>query len=242
VCLQNRDGVCARPDRGKEKLVKLYSLALSPYAARVRASIYAKGLPVEIVPPPSDWRTSSEFRALNPLCRIPVLQLDDGTAIAESGVIVEYLEDAFPVPSLRPATARGLARVRLITQVADLYVMQALMPIFYLVDNKQRDEAAIAAQFAKLDDGLAQLNPMLTPGTPAFGGRLTTADPWLAPVCFTLEGLMAFAGRPDLLARYEAIAGYGKFAQADPVLGRVWREMTDGLADFMKARAAVATG
>jgi glutathione S-transferase len=217
-------------------------MALSPYSARVRASIYAKGLPVEIVLPPTDWRTSSEFRAINPLGRIPVLQLDDGIAIPESGVIVEYLEDAFPQPSLRPATAQGLARVRLIIQVADLYVMQVLMPIFYLVDSTPRDEATIAAQFAKLDEGLAQLNPMLEPDSYAFGGRLTTADLWLTPVCFCLEGLMAFARQPDLLARHEAIAGYGKLAQADPVLGRVWREMTDGLVDFMKARAEAANG
>jgi hypothetical protein len=62
-----RRRACGRQDRGKEKTVKLYSMALSPYSARVRASIYAKGLPVEIVLPPTDWRTSSEFRAINPL-------------------------------------------------------------------------------------------------------------------------------------------------------------------------------
>ena len=100
----------------------------------------------------------------------------------------------------------------------------------------------IAAQFAKLDEGLAQLNPLLEPGSYAFGGRLTTADLWLTPVCFCLEGLMAFARQPDLVARHEAIAGYGKLAQADPVLGRVWREMTDGLVDFMKARGEAANG
>src|ERR1700753_1050520 len=99
--------------------MKLFSLALSPFAARVRAAIYAKGLPVEIVTPPSDWRTSAEFRKLNPLVRIPVLVLDDGTAVAESGVIVEYLEDAHSEVSLRPRAPKDLARARYITQVAE---------------------------------------------------------------------------------------------------------------------------
>ena len=75
--------------------MKLYSLPLSPYAARVRGAIYAKNLAVEIVTPPADWRTSPDFRALNPLVRIPVLVLDNGTTLPESGVIVEYFEDAF---------------------------------------------------------------------------------------------------------------------------------------------------
>jgi len=38
--------------------MKLFSLALSPFAARVRVAVHAKKLPVEIVSPPSDWRTA----------------------------------------------------------------------------------------------------------------------------------------------------------------------------------------
>jgi len=59
--------------------MKLYSLLASPYAARVRAAIYAKNLDVPIVAPPPDWRASPEYRKLNPLVRIPVVILDDGT-------------------------------------------------------------------------------------------------------------------------------------------------------------------
>jgi glutathione S-transferase len=222
--------------------MKLLSLALSPYAARVRGSIYAKDLPVEIVTPPADWRRSAGFKAINPLGRIPVLVLADGTAIPESGVIVEYLEDAFPQPALRPAHAAGLARVRLITQVADLYVMQALMPIFHMLDTGQRDNAAVSTQFGKLDEGLAQLNDLLKPRGYAFGGHLTTADVWLTPVVFSLDGLMKFSGRAELLDRHKAVAGYAEVVQADPALARVWGEMTEGLIAFMKTRAETAKG
>jgi glutathione S-transferase len=217
--------------------VKLYSLPLSPYAARVRGAIYAKGLTVEIVPPPADWRSSPEYRAINPLVRIPVLLLDDGTVIPESGVIVEYLEDAHPRPSLRPDTAESLAQVRLITQVADLYVMQALMPLFALFDAKKRDEAAISAQLARLNEGLKHLDAMLLAGEYAFPGQLTTADVWLTALRFTLDGLMGFAHKPRLLENCKAIAAYADVARRDAALGRVWDEMTEGLEDFMKTRA-----
>jgi glutathione S-transferase len=223
-----------------EIAMKLFSLPLSPYAARARAAIYAKSLAVEIIPPPSQWRTSPEYRKLNPLVRIPVLVLDDGTGIPESGIIVEYLEDAYPEISLRPRSPKDIARVRLITQVGEHYVSTAIMPLFGLFDTQNRDEAAITAQLAKLDGALKQLNDLLQPGAYALGSRLTTADVWLAPLRYTLEGLMSFSGRMELLDRYDAVRSYADVTRRDPHLGRVWREMEDGLKAFMASRAAAS--
>jgi glutathione S-transferase len=220
--------------------VKLYSLPLSPYSARVRGSIYAKGLNVEIVQPPPDWRTAAEYRRINPLVRIPVLLLDDDTVIPESGVIVEYLEDAFPDPSLRPDTAENLARVRVITQIADLYVMQAMMPLFSLFDAKKKDKDKIAAQIGKLDEGLSHLEAMLLAGEFAFPGQLTTADLWLTPVRFSLEGLMSFSGQRHILDKHKIIASYADTARNDAALGRVWDEMAEGLEAMMAKRASAA--
>jgi glutathione S-transferase len=218
--------------------MKLYSMAASPYAARVRGAIYAKNLPVEIITPPEGWRNSAEFRALNPLMKIPVLVLDDGTALAESPVIVEYLEDAFPQPSLRPKSAEALAQVRLITQVADVYVQQAMMPLFYLYDSATRDEGAIKDQLQKLHDGLGHLDSLLTKGGYAHGDRLTTADVWLTPVRFSLNGLMIFSGRADLLKRHKAVDAYADAVRADGILNRVWQEMDEGLRAFLASRPA----
>jgi glutathione S-transferase len=221
--------------------MKLFSLALSPFAARVRIAIYAKGLPVEIVAPPADWRTSGEFRKLNPLVRIPVLLLDDGTPLAESGVIVEYLEDAHPEVPLRPRTAKELARVRFVTQVAEQYVLSSMMPLFGLFDTKTPDEPAITAQLAKLDGALKQLEGLLRPDTYAVGDRLTTADVWLGSLRYVLDGLMSFSGRKELLnERFPALLAYADVSRRDPHIGRVWKEMDQGYKDFMASRAAKA--
>jgi glutathione S-transferase len=217
--------------------MKLISLALSPFAARVRAAIHAKYLSVEIVSPPTDWRSSAEFRKLNPLVRIPVLILDDGSTLYESGVIVEYLEDAYPEHPLRPRAPRDLARVRLITQIAESYVMPSIMPLFGLFDTKTRDEAAITAQTAKLHTALKHLNDLLCPGAYAGGDALTTADVWLTPLRFTLEGLMDFSGRPGLLDAHSVLNAYRDVARNDPHLGHTWREMEEGLKIFMASRA-----
>ncbi|WP_044561631.1 glutathione S-transferase family protein [Azospirillum sp. B4] len=221
--------------------MKLYSLALSPFAARARAAIYAKDLAIDILAPPEDWRTSPAFRALNPMVRVPVLVLDDGRSIPESGVIVEYLEDAFPATPLRPADPVDLARVRLLTAVADHYVMRETFPLFGLFDTKTPDEDAIQAQLAKLDTGLGQLDTLLGQDTArgpfAFGGRVSMADAWLTPVRYTLEGLIRFSGRTHLLDRHPAVAGYARSLRESPALARVWDEMEEGLRAYMAQRA-----
>ena len=73
----------------------LYHLALSPFSRKVRVAMREKGvefqLKVEKV-----WERRSDFLALNPAGTVPVLVEEDGTAIADSSVICEYLEEAYP--------------------------------------------------------------------------------------------------------------------------------------------------
>ena|SRR5476651_347526 len=82
--------------------MKLYSWDLSPYSARVRMQIYAKGLnDIAIEQPPTVL--TQKFYEDHPIGRIPWLEID-GEAMPESGVIAEYLEEIYPEPSLLGAT------------------------------------------------------------------------------------------------------------------------------------------
>jgi glutathione S-transferase len=225
--------------------MKLYSRAASPYAARVRIAIYAKSLPIEIVNVAMGWGKSPDFLKLNPLGRVPVLAFDDGTTLPESGVIVEYLEDAYPDPPLRPRDPRDLAKVRFVTQVAEHYVMPLVFPLFglFAAAANARDEAAIEAQTGKLQHSLGHLEPLLSRGRYVFGDRLSTADVWLAPLTFALHGLMDFSGRKDLLDRYPSMLGYREVVDGDPHLSRVWAEMEEGVRQFLASRpSAGGTG
>src|SRR5262249_49876149 len=129
---------------------------------------------------------------------------------------------------------------RVITQIADLYVMQALMPLFSLFDAKKKDKEAIAAQLAKLDEGLSHLEAMLLAGEFAFPGQLTTADVWLTPVRFSLEGLMSFSGKRTLLDKHKIIPSSAHTARTDAALGRVWDEMAEALEAMMANRVSAA--
>ena len=102
--------------------MKLYDLALSPFAARVRLQVYAKGLAVERLEPPGGL-ASDAYKKINPTGKVPALELEDGSVLPESSVIAEYLEDRFPEPSLRPADPATRARMRLLVHLCDLYVV-----------------------------------------------------------------------------------------------------------------------
>ena len=75
----------------------------SPYARSVRIALMIKGLDAECamhwVDPPSD---TPELVQANPICRVPVLVLDNGTTLSETLLIMQYLERRTPDPTLLP--------------------------------------------------------------------------------------------------------------------------------------------
>lgn len=82
--------------------MKFYDCRTAPSPRRVRIFIAEKGLEIETVE--VDLRNaehlSDSFRKINPHCTVPVLELDDGTTIAEIPPICHYLEETHPEPNL----------------------------------------------------------------------------------------------------------------------------------------------
>jgi glutathione S-transferase len=93
--------------------MKLYQSSASPNSRRVRIFLAEKGISMPLVPVDLGEKEqfSEAYAAINPRRVVPVLVLDDGTAIGEVPVILRYLEEVFPEPPLFGATpqARALA-------------------------------------------------------------------------------------------------------------------------------------
>src|SRR6516162_365644 len=102
-------------------MMKLYSWDISPYAARVRMQIYAKGL-TDIATEQTPFFLTQKLYEERPLSRIPSLEID-GDAIPESAVIAEYLEEIYPEPSLLGATPRENAHIRTLARIGDVYLI-----------------------------------------------------------------------------------------------------------------------
>ena len=91
--------------------MKLYDCATAPSPRRVRIFLAEKGLTVPTVQ--VDLRGGEQFtpafRALNPDCMVPVLELDSGAAITDIIAICRYLEELHPDPRLMGRTAEERA-------------------------------------------------------------------------------------------------------------------------------------
>lgn len=103
-------------------MLELYHFDRSTAAQKVRLSLAEKRLAwtAHYVDPGFATRDQHrpEYLKLNPRGVVPTL-VHDGAPIRESQIILEYLEDVFPDPSLRPADARHRAEMRIWTKMVD---------------------------------------------------------------------------------------------------------------------------
>ncbi len=112
--------------------MKLYDLAASPNTRRVRIYLAEKGLEIpttEIDMSQGEHKTP-EYLAKNPLGKMPVLELDDGTCISESVAICGYLEGLHPEPPLFGRDDLERAKVEMWHRRIELEVLQPLMYVF----------------------------------------------------------------------------------------------------------------
>jgi glutathione S-transferase len=87
--------------------MKFYDCKTAPSPRRARIFIAEKNIPIEHIE--VDLRNAEQmsdaFRAINPYCTVPVLELDDGTHLTTTAGIWQYLEAAYPEPALMGKTA-----------------------------------------------------------------------------------------------------------------------------------------
>ncbi|MEJ1120447.1 glutathione S-transferase [Phyllobacterium sp. CCNWLW109] len=95
--------------------MKLYDGGRAPNPRRTRIFLAEKGLNIPLVPVDMGalGHRSSEIQSLNPLQRLPILELDNGTVITESVAICRYFEELHPEPALFGQGALGKARVEM---------------------------------------------------------------------------------------------------------------------------------
>ena len=218
-------------------MIVLHGSAGSPYVARVRMQGYAKQLPIELRPVAVG---TAEFQRMNPLGKMPVLE-HDGFVLPESQVICEYLEDAYPTPSLLGRTIQDRARVRLVARTVDLYCGSLFQLLRAASDPSHKIDAA--AERAGLEKGLDALDTFLADEGYAVSGELSLADCALVPWLF--YGRMLAEHGNDALTRHGKLARYVEFVAGQSLGQRVWHEMDESFRAFMarwKAEQAAKAG
>lgn len=95
--------------------MKLYDSKMAPNPRRVRIFLAEKGVEIPSVQVDLGKAETRQpaFLAKNPLGAVPVLELDDGTPIAESVAICRYVEEQHPAPPLFGTDAKDRALVEM---------------------------------------------------------------------------------------------------------------------------------
>ena len=216
--------------------MKLYGGLASPYVARVVLFARLKG--IDLVPEmPAGGIKTPEYLAKNPMGKMPVLEVD-GTAIPESEVICEYLEDLHPGTGGLPGTPAERARARLISRIHDVYLSSGVTTLFRNLNPAKRDEAAVESAKASAEAGFGYLEHFVTASPYAAGSQLSLADCALLPsivilrkTAFPAYGLNDPTAGAGKLGRWWAACG------ADPQAGPFIEEYSAAVDAFLRMLA-----
>ena len=141
---------------------QLISATPSPYARKVRIALIEKGIPF-VLRTEVPWHADTATPAYNPLEKLPVLVLPDGTGVYESRFILEWLEVRHPEPPLLSRNSELALRARQIEVICD-GVCDATVLLFFERRREAPSEPWMARQRRKVDGGLAALAAAVRPG------------------------------------------------------------------------------
>ncbi len=206
--------------------MKLYMFPVAPNPTRIRLFLAEKAaggaeIPLEQVPVDLREREhrTPEHRARNPMAKLPVLELDDGSCFSESLAIIEYLEELHPEPPLIGNNPRERLQVRQLERIAELNVLAPIARTIHATNSPVGYPAnPDVAEYHRdmLPSGLGFLNDALSDGRPFVAGqRPSIAD------C-TLAAALQFGrfGKVEIDPAYQHLLAWDKrYREREPAQG-----------------------
>jgi glutathione S-transferase len=217
----------------------LYDHPLSPYAQKVKIALREKTVPFETRVPDLLGGGDPAFATANPRREVPAL-IDGDTAVFDSTIILEYVDERWPEPRLLPPDAAGRARARMIEEMCDTWYEAANWAVFEIrVFGRAIGPAAdrlLGRAAADVTGANTWLERQLG-GASWFGGTtFGRADLAAAPVVHAA----AWTGTPPPAgSRLEA---WLERVRARPSVAATFEEATAAAAGFEQLPALVASG
>ena len=164
--------------------MKLYDGGRAPNPRRVKVFLAEKGItvPIEQVDLGKMAHKSPAYAAINPLQRVPALELDDGTVISESIAICRYFERLHPEPALFGADAKDMAMVEMWERRLEFHLLGPVSHVFRNSHPAMKEmevpqvPAWAEANKPRVGDFLVLLDRELKDRQYIAGGRYTVAD------------------------------------------------------------------
>jgi glutathione S-transferase len=162
-------------------MLRLHHFPLCPFSRKVRIVLREKELDAEFEAT-EPWRCGDELSALNPAGEVPVL-LDGDRAIADSGVICEYLEETRPDPRLLSLDSAERAEIRrlvawfdvkFVREVTDLLWREKVLK--FVINREAPNSAAVRVGVANLHAHLNYVGFLFEQRNWLAGDHISLAD------------------------------------------------------------------
>lgn len=200
--------------------MKLYDYSKSSASYRVRIALNLKGLDYQshVVSLLDGDQRGDPYLALNPAGLVPTL-VDNGQVLTQSLAIIEYLEEAYPSPSLLPAEriARAKCRALALDIACDIHPLNNLRVLKHLTGPLGHSEEEKLAWYRHwLKTGLAAVEKKVESGQTTFccDDIPTLADICLVPQLFNARrfslDLTPYPTLVEIDQRCQALPAFGK--------------------------------
>lgn len=209
--------------------MKLYTGDLSPYSAKVRMQMYAMGIRDDFTfDLPLAQFFAGRLKDFSPIGRIPILETEGGI-IPESEVIAEYLDDIYPDQSMTGRTPIERANVRVISRIADIYLMNNIFMSLGQVARETRKQDIVDLLMGQVTRGMGALEAHIAPAGYAAADILTRADCTVVPALFMCERTVPRLDVDNPIAGHSKVEDYWARIQENEHAVRVIQEMDRGL-------------
>ena len=156
-------------------MLKLISATPSPYARKVRIALAEKGIAFELLTE-VPWDNSTITPRYNPLEKLPVLLLPDGSSVYESSYILEYLELRYPQPPLLPPDIEGHLAARKLEVLCDGVCDAVVLSLFERMRPDGGSAPWLMRQRRKIEGGVAEMAKLVGTRQWAVGDRFGLGD------------------------------------------------------------------
>jgi maleylacetoacetate isomerase len=206
-------------------MMKLYTFFRSSAAFRVRIALNLKGIQYESIPKAfaKNEHRAADYLKVNPQGLIPALDVD-GTALAQSLAIIEYLDETHPTPAFLPAHPMARAQVRSMAQAiaCDIHPINNLRILNYLKNELKQDENTVNSWYRHwITEGFRGLEAQAREHSASkrylFADDVSIADICLVPQMFNARRFDTdLSSFPTLVAISTYLESLPAFAAARP--------------------------
>ena len=209
--------------------MKLTTGDLSPYSAKIRMQLYAMGIEDVVFDLPASF-FMGKLSSYSPIGRIPILEVEEGI-IPESEVIAEYLDDCYPEKSMIGGSPWTRSQVRLLSRIADVYLMNNIFMALPQANRKTRVDAVRDLLTGQVTRGMGALERHIGLEGYAVGNNLTRADCTLVPALFLCERTVPMLDVENPIAATINVANYWEEIQRNEFAAKIIEEMDHGLRE-----------